>query len=229
MTDRVPGAPGQYTMTVSAEEAQKLLTGEAVTVTLVRNDQPLVEGTPYNKASVLPDDLAAQICPDVADPTPADAFRGLLPRSGGEVTGPINMNSNAITGLREPSGDSDAATLKTVNKAKEELQSQIGGAKLLWTNSSPSSSFSAQTVTISGLSDYALKAIEFGGIDRGDAYCGVTMMGNVEKDYRMVWGDVSRKATLSGNSISFANASYGDVDFNDGLIPIRIYGIKVTV
>ena len=77
MTDRVPGAPGQYTMTVAANEAQKILTGEAVTVTLVRDDQPLVEGTPYNKQAVLPDDLAMRICPDVTDPTPADAMNGL--------------------------------------------------------------------------------------------------------------------------------------------------------
>lgn len=77
MTDRVPGAPGQYTMTVSASEAQKILTGEAVSVTLVRDDQPLVEGTPYNKQAVLPDDLAARICPNVIDPTPADAMDGL--------------------------------------------------------------------------------------------------------------------------------------------------------
>ena len=77
MTDRVPGAPGQYTMIVAASEAQKILTGEAVTVTLTRDDQPLVEGTPYNKQSVLPDDLAAKICPEVVDPAPADAFQGL--------------------------------------------------------------------------------------------------------------------------------------------------------
>ena len=80
MTDRVPGAPGQYTMTVAAAEAQKILTGEAVTVTLMRDDQPLVEGTPYNKQSVLPDDLAARICPNVIDPTPADAMNGLSKR-----------------------------------------------------------------------------------------------------------------------------------------------------
>lgn len=80
MTDRVPGAPGQYTMTVSASEAQKILTGEPVTVTLTRDDQPLVEGTPYNKAAVLPDDLAARICPNVTDPTPADAMNGLSKR-----------------------------------------------------------------------------------------------------------------------------------------------------
>lgn len=77
MTDRQPGSPGQYKMTVDASESQKLLTGEPVTVTLTRDDQPLVEGTPYNKASVLPDDLAAKVCPEVTDPTPADALRGM--------------------------------------------------------------------------------------------------------------------------------------------------------
>lgn len=80
MHDRQPGAPGQYKMTVAASEAQKILAGETVTITLVRDDQPMAEGTPYNKASVLPDDLAAQICPDVVDPSPADAFRGLIGR-----------------------------------------------------------------------------------------------------------------------------------------------------
>lgn len=78
MTDRQPGAPGQYVMTVSAAEVQNLLTGNPVTVILVRDDQPAVEGTPYNKASVLPDKLAEKICPSVPDPTPADAFAGLL-------------------------------------------------------------------------------------------------------------------------------------------------------
>ena len=78
MTDRQPGAPGQYIMTVDASVAQNLLIGEPVAVTLTRDDQPLVEGTPYNKASVLPDELAAKICPDVMDPAPKDAFNGLL-------------------------------------------------------------------------------------------------------------------------------------------------------
>lgn len=81
MTDRQPGAPGQYKMTVDASQSQKLMTGEPVTVTLTRDDQPLVEGTPYNKASVLPDDLAAKVCPDVTDPTPADALKGMTVKS----------------------------------------------------------------------------------------------------------------------------------------------------
>ena len=80
MHDRQPGAPGQYKMTIDAAELQKMLAGEACTVVLTRDDQPIAQGTPYNKASVLPDELAAQICPSVIDPTPADAFRNLLAR-----------------------------------------------------------------------------------------------------------------------------------------------------
>lgn len=80
MHDRQPGAPGQYKMTIDAVELQKLLAGEVCTVVLTRDDQPVALGTPYNKASVLPDDLAAQICPSVTDPTPADAFRNVLAR-----------------------------------------------------------------------------------------------------------------------------------------------------
>lgn len=68
MTDRQPGAPGQYKL---------ILEGKEYTVTLTRDDQPIVEGTPYNKAAVLPDDLASKICPEVTDPTPKDAFNGL--------------------------------------------------------------------------------------------------------------------------------------------------------
>lgn len=78
MTDRQPGAPGQYIMTVDPSVSQKLLTGEPVAVVLKRDDMPIVEGTPYNKASVLPDELAAKICPEYEDPTPADAYGGLL-------------------------------------------------------------------------------------------------------------------------------------------------------
>ena len=80
MTDRKPGAPGQYKMVISANEVQKLLVGEQVTVVITRDDQPIMEGTPYNKESVLPDEIASKICPSVVDPTPADAFRNLVAR-----------------------------------------------------------------------------------------------------------------------------------------------------
>ena len=84
MKDRQPGAPGQYKAVITAAEQQKMQAGEAFVITMTRDDQPLVEGTPYNKASVLPDDLAELICPDVLDPTPADALRSLY--EGGKAS-----------------------------------------------------------------------------------------------------------------------------------------------
>ena len=77
MQDRQPGAPGQYKAILTAAEFQKLQAGEQFTITLTRDDQPIVEGTPYSKAAVLPDDLAAKICPGVLNPSPADAFSAL--------------------------------------------------------------------------------------------------------------------------------------------------------
>jgi len=77
MTDRVPGAPGQYKATITTAELQKLQAGETFTITLTRDDQPTTEGTPYSKAAVLPDNLAALLCPDIIDPTPAQALEAL--------------------------------------------------------------------------------------------------------------------------------------------------------
>ena len=45
MTDRVPGAPGRYTATITASDLQKLQAGEAFNITLTRNDAPITEGT----------------------------------------------------------------------------------------------------------------------------------------------------------------------------------------
>ena len=93
MTDRIPGAPGQYKATVTAAELEKMQNGEAFTITMTRDDQPIVEGTPYNKASVLPDDLAGSICPNVEDPAPADALRALLAAINGQYIAPLTTGS----------------------------------------------------------------------------------------------------------------------------------------
>lgn len=77
MTDRIPGAPGRCKAVVTGGELQKMQAGEEFAITLRRDDQPIREGTPYSKASVLPDALAASLCPDVQDPTPKDAFAAL--------------------------------------------------------------------------------------------------------------------------------------------------------
>lgn len=84
MTDRVPGAPGQYKAVVTEAELQKMQSGQPFTITMTRDDKPITEGTPYSKAAVLPDEVAAAICPEVIDPTPADAFSRLLPLKNAE-------------------------------------------------------------------------------------------------------------------------------------------------
>ena len=99
MTDRIPGAPGQFKAVVTEAELLKMQSGEEFTITMTRDDQPIVEGTPYSKAAVLPDTLAQSLCPEVADPTPADALAALLPKSGGTMTGDVNMGQHAITGV----------------------------------------------------------------------------------------------------------------------------------
>ncbi len=77
MKDRIAGAPGQYSAVVAGGEYQKLQTGQPFSITLTRDDKPEVEGTPYSKAAVLPDDVAKRLCPDLEDPSPADAFDSL--------------------------------------------------------------------------------------------------------------------------------------------------------
>ena len=77
MTDRIPGAPGRCKAVVTDEELQKLQAGEEFAITLRRDDQPIKEGTPYSKAAVLPDTVAAKLCPGAQDPTPGDAFAAL--------------------------------------------------------------------------------------------------------------------------------------------------------
>ena len=77
MKDRVPGAPGQYSAVIPEKELQKLQTGQPFAITLTRDDKPIIKGTPYSKAAVLPDELAAKICPGMNDPAPKDAFAAL--------------------------------------------------------------------------------------------------------------------------------------------------------
>lgn len=77
MTDRVPGAPGQYKAVITQDQLENLQSGSSFIITLTRDDQPITEGTPYSKAAVLPDELAAKLCPEVEDPTPKDAFAAL--------------------------------------------------------------------------------------------------------------------------------------------------------
>jgi hypothetical protein len=96
MRDRIPGAPGQYKAVIAENQLAAMQAGEQFVITLVRDDQPVVEGTPYNKESVLPEELAQALCPDIDDPTLADALAALLPKSGGAMTGSMSMGGEAI-------------------------------------------------------------------------------------------------------------------------------------
>lgn len=104
MTDRVPGAPGQYKVSITGEELQKLQNGEQFAITLTRDDQPIKEGTPYSKAAVLPDELAMQLCPEIKDPAPKDAFAALGEKKADVVqhrTGSaIAINNSANTPIK---------------------------------------------------------------------------------------------------------------------------------
>ena len=77
MNDRLPGKPGRYSGVIDPADVQKLQKAEPFAITLTRDDEPIREGTPYSKATVLPDDVAKMLCPEKEDPTPADAFRHL--------------------------------------------------------------------------------------------------------------------------------------------------------
>lgn len=114
MTDRQVANPGQYKAVVSLADLAKMQNGEEFVLHLMRDDNPLTEGTPYNKASVLPDELAKTLCPDVADPTPADAIAALLPLIGGIMRGSIDMGGNKITGLGTPKDGTDAVSFETL-------------------------------------------------------------------------------------------------------------------
>lgn len=100
MTDRVPSKPGQYTAVIEPDTAANVSIGAPFTITLTRDDQPVTEGTPYNKASVLPDELADMLCPGVSDPTPAQAVKQFATRT---LTGVIvELPSSGWTGEAAP-------------------------------------------------------------------------------------------------------------------------------
>ena len=104
MTDRIPGAPGQFQAVMTADALAAMQEGLPFTITLTRDDQPVVEGTPYSKAAVLPEELGKALCPNIEDPTPADAFASLLPKSGGQLTGPLTLSWQNLTGFRALNG-----------------------------------------------------------------------------------------------------------------------------
>ena len=154
MTDRIPGAPGRY----QAQFADGELAGKEFTVTLRRDDNPITEGTPYNKANVLPDALAVQLCPELPDPAPKDAFNALQnqkadtgrKKSGNSIT--LKDAANApLLGLRifghdriddngevHIVGDKGSVTVKVTGKNLADVQKFSANSSIATPNASTS-------------------------------------------------------------------------------------------
>lgn len=234
MHDRIPGAPGQYKAVISADQLEALQSGGEFIVTLTRDDQPMAEGTPYNKESVLPDELAQIICPDVADPAPADALRNLLPRNGNApMLAPLNMNGYAITGLATPSTGTQAANknyVDSVGVRRDELLA----------NTDTSTEFAAQNVEFEDLSIYdefhIECAVELG--DYGTYYTAFLLINGEGKQYSLtnmlVYGETvsqfTRLLKISGNTLEIGDCYMVSgstiAKANLCLIPMNIFGIK---
>lgn len=232
MKDRVPGAPGQYRATVSAEEFAKLQNGEAFTITMVRDDKPLTEGTPYSKAAVLPDSVANAICPDIQDPSPADAFAGLLPLRGGTMTGKLNLTE----ALSIESGGTGAKTA-----AQALMNLGAASMEVIWQNADTTSAFPAQTLPLD-LSSYSgvliLPMYATAGRRRiPPLYSPMSSTGGfigfAQPDNKMICGRMV--TNISATGITFGTGrlyTIGDaetVENNTYAIPAVIYGIKGVI
>ena len=68
MKDRVSRNPGAYKAMIPAGGLEALQNSQEFEIFLKRDDDPEVEGTPYNKESVVPDDVAEAVCPGFKDP-----------------------------------------------------------------------------------------------------------------------------------------------------------------
>lgn len=101
MTDRQTSNPGQYKAVITSAELAKMQLGEEFVLQLTRDDHPLTEGTPYNKESVLPDELAVVLCPDIPDPTPANAFAALNARTAVESAEHPGCYYRVVDGVQE--------------------------------------------------------------------------------------------------------------------------------
>lgn len=80
---------------------------------------------------------------------------GALPVSGGDMTGSINMNGQKITGLNDPTEDTEAARKGYVDAAKEEAKAYTDSKRKTWTATitttwSGSGPYT-QSVTVSGI------------------------------------------------------------------------------
>ena len=103
---------------------------------------------------------------------------------------------------------------------------------LLWENASPTSVFTAQTITVPNLSKYAFFMLYVLSNDGSEANCHIfpTEMTDVSR-YGFIYFSSglkgqSRKIKATSDTVEISNAETSTTVQNIEIIPIRIYGIK---
>ena len=121
---------------------------------------------------------------------------GALPVSGGDMTGAINMNGQPISGLNDPTEDTQAARKVYVDAAKEEVKAYTDSKRKTWT--------ATITTTWSGSGPYT-QSVTVSGILASDmphitpVYSSDNAAAIAQKE---AWACVS-KAVTAANSIKF--------------------------
>lgn len=150
-------------------------------------------------------------------------------------------NTNALYPRTKASAVSDddgnvlgnMATYNMTDVASGVDQLHVGiDMELLWTNSSPTSAFAAQTVALD-LSDYSLFLLIYKGYHTNDVY--FSYLGTINMSARLsCMTDISRfrDITVTSGGIQFGTAkkytTYGgaSTDDNDHIVPYKIYGVR---
>lgn len=213
------------TLTSEVKAAQAKATGDEI-----RKRLPLAGGTMEGSIAMGGNKITGLVTPtDDADAATKAYADAMLPKSGGTMSGALTMDGNKITGLGTPTEDLDAVTKEYVDDTFTEM-------KILWTNSSTSSSFSAQTILNNGeLSGYNVVIILFHydvnnarklpafvcnvGASNGGYASGIN-----PSDKNIVGRTV--QSVKSDAGIVFASGYNNGSSDNKACIPYRVYGIQ---
>lgn len=155
---------------------------------------------------------------------------GALPRNGGTLQGPLNVNSHRITGLPTPTDDTDAVPYSMIKNVRE----------LKWQNPDASANFFGQTITISDPGkQYTFATINFLAAKQGTQINqhmimldDIPLEDNYSEKRRAYSGSQYREFYISyvNGSWNFrfwgAKSADSTVETGAALIPVEIYLIK---
>ena len=139
----------------------------------------------------------AGVSPDATGNVPLSAADvGALPTTGGSMTGTINMNGQPVSGLNDPTEETQAARKGYVDAAKEEAKAYTDSKRKTWT--------ATITTTWSGSGPYT-QSVTVSGILASDmphimpVYSATNATAIAQKE---AWACVS-KAVTAANTITF--------------------------